>query len=34
MFSTFDWERIAASTLAIYDAVTGEAAKRPAYAAA
>jgi glycosyltransferase involved in cell wall biosynthesis len=34
MFSMFDWERIAARTLAIYDAVTGAAAKRPTYAAA
>jgi glycosyltransferase involved in cell wall biosynthesis len=34
MFATFDWERIAAKTLAIYDAVTSEAAEQPAYAAA
>ena len=34
MIATFDWERIAARTLAIYDAVTGEAAERRAYAAA
>jgi len=33
-FSTFDWERISAKTLAIYEEVVGEAAERRAYAAA
>ena len=31
MFSTFDWERISATTLAIYDAVIGEPAERRVY---
>jgi len=34
MFSAFDWERISAKTLAIYDAVTGEPAERRVYAPA
>ena len=34
MFASFDWERIAAKTIAIYDAVIGAAAEQPAYAAA
>jgi glycosyltransferase involved in cell wall biosynthesis len=34
MFSTFDWERIAAKTLAIYEEVLGECAERQVYARA
>jgi glycosyltransferase involved in cell wall biosynthesis len=34
MFSTFDWDRISARTLAIYEAVIGETAEERAYAPA